>query len=403
MIAEGAKRRLVHQLDEIALPIEMRSATAPDGLAFDLVYLPGTGGITGHLDGVVTLDLAETEDHHREDLRQRLNEPFRTVIGHLRHEIAHHYWVRLVGQTNEVRRFRRLFGDERADYAEAVERYYGANRRLGPQPVRDPVCRMPSARGLGRDLCPLPPHPRCRRHRRRHDLDTDRKAPRSDRQHRRRARTRRHPRRVAADQQRRECHRRIPRLCHRCTRSRPVGAVVDKLAYVHQQIIAHTERDRFNATQPVGRPSCRRVHLGGLRARSIRKYGTIRCRRPRDGRAPSPRPHEARRPPRSKAGRQHRIHPPRQRAPGVGDREGLVTLAYVGGGGAERPSLGDRTVEEVVPDRQRLTLTRLVGPSVGSVSPSQGGPPRTARSRRARGRAAPRAGWTPDRRRPSGS
>ena len=124
MSAEEAKRRLVHQLDEFAMPIEIRSSTAPDGLAFDLVHLPGEGGITGHLEGIVTLDLAETDEQHREDLRRRLGEPFRSVIGHLRHEIGHHYWGRLVGQTNEINQFRRLFGDERDDYARAVENHY---------------------------------------------------------------------------------------------------------------------------------------------------------------------------------------------------------------------------------------------------------------------------------------
>lgn len=124
MAAEEAKRRLVHQLDEFAMPIEIRSSTAPDGLAFDLVHLPGEGGITGHLEGIVTLDLAETDEQHREDLRRRLGEPFRSVIGHLRHEIGHHYWGRLVGQTNEINQFRRLFGDERDDYARAVENHY---------------------------------------------------------------------------------------------------------------------------------------------------------------------------------------------------------------------------------------------------------------------------------------
>lgn len=127
MTAEAAKRRLVHQLDELALPVEIRSTTSPDGLAFDLVYLPGEGGITGHLDGVVTLDLAETDERHRDDLRRRLGEPFRTVVGHLRHEIGHHYWGRLVGQTNNIDHFRRLFGDEREDYREAVERHYSAS------------------------------------------------------------------------------------------------------------------------------------------------------------------------------------------------------------------------------------------------------------------------------------
>jgi len=126
MTAEAAKRRLVHQLDELALPVEIRSTASPDGLAFDLAYLPGEGGITGHLDGVVTLDLAETDDRHRDDLRRRLGEPFRTVVGHLRHEIGHHYWGRLVGQADNIDHFRRLFGDERENYRAAVDRHYSA-------------------------------------------------------------------------------------------------------------------------------------------------------------------------------------------------------------------------------------------------------------------------------------
>lgn len=124
MQAEAAKRRLVHQLDELALPIEVVSESTARGLVFDLVYLPGEGGITGHLDGVVTLDLAETDELHRDHLRRRMGEPFRTVIGHLRHEIGHFFWDRLVGQSDDLKRFRRLFGDERDDYAQAVERYY---------------------------------------------------------------------------------------------------------------------------------------------------------------------------------------------------------------------------------------------------------------------------------------
>ena len=126
MIAEAAKRRLVHQLDSLALPVDARSSSAPDGLAFDLVHIPGEGGITGHLEGVVTLDLAETDAHHRDDLRRRLNEPLRSVIGHLRHEIGHYYWDRLVGQTDHLDRFRELFGDERLDYRAAIEAHYSA-------------------------------------------------------------------------------------------------------------------------------------------------------------------------------------------------------------------------------------------------------------------------------------
>lgn len=124
MLAEAAKRRLVHQLDVLGLPLVERSDSNPDGLAFDLVHLPGEGGITGHTTGVVTLDLAETDEHHRESLRRQLGESFRTVVGHLRHEIGHHYWAQLVGRSDDLDEFRRLFGDERVDYGDAVERYY---------------------------------------------------------------------------------------------------------------------------------------------------------------------------------------------------------------------------------------------------------------------------------------
>ena len=124
MLAEASKRRLVHQLDQLALPVEPRSAATPNGLAFDLVHVPGERGLTGHLDGVVTIDLTEADPVVRDELRRRLGEPYRTLIGNLRHEIAHHYWHRLVDQSGHLTRFRDLFGDERADYAPALERHY---------------------------------------------------------------------------------------------------------------------------------------------------------------------------------------------------------------------------------------------------------------------------------------
>jgi hypothetical protein len=126
MMAESAKRWLLHQLAELSLPYEPRSPSAPDGLAFDLVYLPGQGGITGHRDGLVTLDLAEADDRLRDDLRRRLGEPFRTLIGHLRHEVGHYYWRRLVVESGSIGSFRDLFGDETSDYQIAIERYYRA-------------------------------------------------------------------------------------------------------------------------------------------------------------------------------------------------------------------------------------------------------------------------------------
>jgi hypothetical protein len=125
--AEASKRRLVHQLDRMSLPVQPRSEAAPDGLVFDLVYLPGQRGLTGHLDGVVTIDLAEADPVVRDQLRRQLGEPFRTLLGSLRHEVGHHYWPLLVDRPAELERFRSLFGDERSEYGAALQRYYASD------------------------------------------------------------------------------------------------------------------------------------------------------------------------------------------------------------------------------------------------------------------------------------
>ncbi len=123
MAAESAKRCLVHQLDRMGLPIEGRSPQHPDGVVFDLVAIPGAKSLTGHLDGVVTLDLAETDDLHREQLRAAFGEASRTVLGHLRHEIGHYLWPALLGD-DALWSFRACFGDERRSYGDAVAAYY---------------------------------------------------------------------------------------------------------------------------------------------------------------------------------------------------------------------------------------------------------------------------------------
>jgi hypothetical protein len=121
--AEAAKRRLVYQLDDLGLPIISRPADS-NGLAFDLLSSSAHEVITGHHDGVITLDLAEGDDGHREALRVRLAEPYRTLLGHLRHEVGHWYWTVLVQDRPALPVFRALFGDERADYAEALQAHY---------------------------------------------------------------------------------------------------------------------------------------------------------------------------------------------------------------------------------------------------------------------------------------
>jgi hypothetical protein len=127
--AERAKRRMLFQLAELGLPVIPRVGNK--GLAFDLLSSSETKVITGHDDGVITLDLAEVEDEHRERLRHDLNEPYRTVLGHFRHEIGHYYWPILVTEPDVRAACRALFGDDRADYAAAVQRHYSSPEPAG--------------------------------------------------------------------------------------------------------------------------------------------------------------------------------------------------------------------------------------------------------------------------------
>jgi len=122
--AEAAKRRLVAELRELKLPIVGRDQDPDYGLAFRLLSSAHEKVLTGHENGVITLDLAEGDDVHREQLRVEMDEPYRTLLGHFRHEIGHYYWERLVKDGPHSEAFRALFGDERQDYSDAVKRHY---------------------------------------------------------------------------------------------------------------------------------------------------------------------------------------------------------------------------------------------------------------------------------------
>jgi hypothetical protein len=95
---------------------------------------PGGHVHTGHAAGVITINIAEADDAHREQVREQLGEDYRTVLGHLRHESGHYFFDRLVAsESGRLERFRQLFGDERADYAAALAAHYDQ----GPALVRD--------------------------------------------------------------------------------------------------------------------------------------------------------------------------------------------------------------------------------------------------------------------------
>jgi hypothetical protein len=80
--------------------------------------------MTGHASGLITINIEETDDDYRERNRGALHEPYRTVLGHMRHEIGHHYWDLIVWGGPWLEPFRALFGDERADYGQALQRHY---------------------------------------------------------------------------------------------------------------------------------------------------------------------------------------------------------------------------------------------------------------------------------------
>jgi hypothetical protein len=125
-VTEAAKRRLLYQLDHLALPTTTRTENPINGLAFDLLSSREESVITGHDHGIITIDLAEGDDPHREALRQSLGEAYRTMLGHLRHEIGHWYWEVLIERSPALPRFRELFGDESVSYADALKEHYGS-------------------------------------------------------------------------------------------------------------------------------------------------------------------------------------------------------------------------------------------------------------------------------------
>ncbi|NNF41154.1 MAG: hypothetical protein HKN64_07225, partial [Woeseiaceae bacterium] len=66
---------------------------------------------------------AEADEVFREEMRQRFNEPWRTLLGHMRHESGHYYFGEVVGDSNREAA-RALFGDETSNYSQALDHYY---------------------------------------------------------------------------------------------------------------------------------------------------------------------------------------------------------------------------------------------------------------------------------------
>ena len=128
---ELAKHHLFYTLTNLKLPLQSRIDNPEEGLAFDFltdtVAADGTVTpvLTGHANGLITINVAEADDAEREKRRTEMGEPYRTLLGHFRHESGHYIWDRLVRDDPALlERFRALVGDERQDYGEALKRHY---------------------------------------------------------------------------------------------------------------------------------------------------------------------------------------------------------------------------------------------------------------------------------------
>jgi hypothetical protein len=125
---EAAKHRLFYSLLKLRLPLRDSRGNTDARLTFDfLASSPLSAGpqiLTGHDNGLITLAVEEADDVERERRRSAMHEPYRTLLGHFRHEVGHYFWDRLVRDGGQLDSMRQIFGDDRADYGEALQTYY---------------------------------------------------------------------------------------------------------------------------------------------------------------------------------------------------------------------------------------------------------------------------------------
>jgi hypothetical protein len=125
-----AQRHMFYGFLKWDLPCPGRDIDPEGGLVFDFLEderLPdGTckQAIIGHDEGVISIRAAEADDEIREIIRTQMGEPYRTLLGHFRHEIGHFIWNKMVRDEGRLEAFRAIFGDERIDYEEALKSHY---------------------------------------------------------------------------------------------------------------------------------------------------------------------------------------------------------------------------------------------------------------------------------------
>ncbi|MCK1359684.1 putative zinc-binding peptidase [Bradyrhizobium sp. 199] len=130
---EVAKHRLFYSLIRWKLPLRTRQDDPEHGLIFNfLADDPNSGEkvLTGHDNGLITIALTEADTIVRERRRLEMGEPYRTLLGHFRHEVGHYFWDVLVRDGGKLEACRAVFGDDSADYGQALQRHYAE----GPPP-----------------------------------------------------------------------------------------------------------------------------------------------------------------------------------------------------------------------------------------------------------------------------
>ncbi len=127
---EFAKHRLIYTLLQLDLPLINKSQKGETGLAFNFLAEQALSHgqiqtvLTGHASGLITLNIAEADDAERAKRRTAMGEPYRTLLGHFRHEVGHYYWDRLIADSKFLKEYRQLFGDEQQDYGQALQLHY---------------------------------------------------------------------------------------------------------------------------------------------------------------------------------------------------------------------------------------------------------------------------------------
>lgn len=124
---EHAKRRLFYTLAKLGLEGVGSSGNGVRTPVYEFLEdIPGEPPVmTGHDDGLITINIAEADDAERTRRRIDLHEPYRTLLGHLRHEVGHYFWDQFfLSDPALLEECREIFGDETLDYAQALQQHY---------------------------------------------------------------------------------------------------------------------------------------------------------------------------------------------------------------------------------------------------------------------------------------